>query len=243
MNEQIQDDSISIELKTSRYFDSPGNAEIERLNAKLSALRNGTEKQVVLITSSILGEGKSTVAARIARTSARNRKNATLLIDFDLRRPRLHRIFNVAKSRGLADILGLQLPLKTCIKRTSIPNLLLLTSGDIQGNPLNLLKSDKIENFFMEVRSFFDHVIVDSPPVIPVCDSLLLGRVVDNVLFVVKAGTTPKVVVKRAIEIFYDVKVEISGIVLNNVNNVLPYYYDSDYYGYKYYEKPESKTS
>ena len=243
MNDKLLEESMITEFRTSRYYDSPGNAEIERLNAKLDALRNGNEKQVVLVTSAILGEGKSTMAAHIARTSARNRKNATLLMDFDLRRPRLHRIFNVRKRRGLADILGLKLPLKACIKKTSIPNLLLLTSGNVQQNPLNLLKSDRIERILMEVRTFFDNVIVDSPPVIPVSDPLLLGRVVDNILFVVKAGTTSKLVVKRAIEMFDDVKVEISGIVLNNMNNVLPYYYDYDYYGYKYYEKTEPKTS
>ncbi|MFQ5641562.1 MAG: tyrosine-protein kinase family protein [bacterium] len=223
------------------HSDNAGNAEIGRLIAKLDTLCNGSLQQIVLITSAILGEGKSTVASRLARSSARNRKNPTLLIDFDLRRPRLHQLFGVRKRQGLVDIFDGRIPLRDCIKRTSIPGLMLLTSGRLRKEtPIELLTADKIKTFFSEVRNSFDNVIVDSPPIIPVSDPLILGKIVDNVILVVKAGVTSRHIVKRAIDMFLDVKVSISGIVLNNMDNVLPYYYDSNYYGYKYYEKAET---
>jgi capsular exopolysaccharide synthesis family protein len=222
--------------QNGRYKDTAGNAEVERLVAKLESLKNGKSNQVLLITSALLGEGKSTVATRIASSSARNRKSPTLLIDFDIRRPRLHRIFNVARGQGVVDILSRDLPLQSCLKDTAIPNLLILTSGIINGNPLEILTLDKIKRLFVEVRERFENVIVDAPPVIPVSDPILLGRLVDHVVMVVKAGDTSRHVIKRAVNMFSDVKVNISGIILNNMKNVLPFYFDHDYYGYKYFE-------
>ncbi|MFQ5771585.1 MAG: tyrosine-protein kinase family protein [bacterium] len=225
------------------YRDSPGNAEIERLVTKLDTLRDGRLNQIVLITSAVLGEGKSTLASRIALSSARNRKKPTLLVDFDLRRPRLHQIFRVKESPGVAEILRSTLPLEFCFKKTSVPNLMLLPSGKLRDNPVDLLCLDKLDNLFTEVRTLFDNVIIDSPPTIPVSEPLVLGKSVDNVILVIKAGATSKQVVKCAIDMFYDVGIDISGIVLNNMNNVLPYYYDYKYYHYGYYGNGKTRTS
>jgi capsular exopolysaccharide synthesis family protein len=224
------------------YKDNPGNAEVERLVAKLDTLRNGTVKQVVLITSAILGEGKSTVASHIAISSAHNRKSPTLLIDFDLRRPTQHRIFGVSRRYGVIDILTLKKPLKDCIRPTSFPNLLLLPSGRLEkDSPIGLLKMDRVKRMFGEVRNSFDNVIVDSPPIIPVCDPLVLAKVVDHVMLVVKAGSTSKHVVGRAIDMLQDVNVKVRGIILNNLKNILPCYYDHNSYTYEYYKYHESR--
>lgn len=236
VTQSLQLNQLNAEIKMN-YKDTPGNAEIERFVAKLDTLCNGSEKQVVLITSAIIGEGKSTVASRIAQASAHNRKNPTLLVDFDLRRPRLHEVFNVKRSNGVAEIFSHGMPLRVCIKRTYFKNLFLLTSGNLKQTPFELFNSQTIKEFFMAIRNSFDNVIVDSPPVIPVSDPILLAKVVDTVILVVKTGVTSKFVVKRAIDMFDDVKVNISGMILNNMKGVLPYYYD--YYDYKYYENGE----
>ena len=81
----------------------------------------------------------------------------------------------------------------------------------------------------------YDNIILDTPPIVPVSDPVLLSKFADNVLLVVKAGSTPRYTVKQAITMLNDVKVEISGIVLNNMQNVLPHYYDYNAYGYNYY--------
>jgi len=226
------------------YTDTPGSAEIERLGAKLDALRNGKKKQTILITSSVMGEGKSTVASLLARSLAIHRKE-TLLVDFDLRRPRLHDIFEVDGKDGLIDILQSDLPFTSALKETSIPHLKLISSGNLDVTPSEILNNELIKSFFDVIGNDFDNVVVDSPPVIHVSDPLLLSKFVNEVILVVKAGSTPKYVIKRSISMFNDVKVKISGIILNNMQNTLPHYYDYKSYGYQYYgyrgELEESK--
>jgi capsular exopolysaccharide synthesis family protein len=216
------------------YIDAPGTAEIERLGAKLTAMRDGNDRQVVLITSSITGEGKSTIASLLSRCMAFH-QNKTLLIDFDIRRPRLDTIFNVSRKNGIIDILQRDLPVGIFIKDTVIPNLVLLTSGILKVSPAEIFNLEKIDRFFKSIRELFDNIILDTPPIVPVSDPVLLSNFADNVLLVVKAGSTPKYTVKQAINMLNDVKVEISGIVLNNMSNVLSHYYDYNAYGYNYY--------
>jgi capsular exopolysaccharide synthesis family protein len=216
------------------YIDAPGTAEIERLGAKLAAMRDGNDKQVILITSSITGEGKSTIASLLSRSMAFHQKK-TLLIDFDIRRPKLDTIFNVRRKNGLIDILQLDLPVDSYVKETIIPNLLLITSGILRVSPAEIFNLEKIGNFFHSIKELYDNIILDTPPVVPVSDPVLLSDFADNVLLVVKAGSTPKYTVKQAINMLHDVKVEISGIVLNNMRNVLPHYFDYNAYGYNYY--------
>lgn len=231
----IQDDQEKMINSLRKYYtDTPGSAEIERIGAKLDALKNGKKKQVILITSSLLGEGKSTVASLLARSLAIHRKK-TLLIDFDLRRPRLHDLFDVNCKNGLINILRSDLPFELCIKETLIPHLKLISSGILDVSPSEILNNDLIKLVFDSIGNGFDKVIVDSPPVIHVSDPLLLSKFVNEVIVVVKVGSTPKYVVKRTIRMFHDVKVKISGIILNNMQNALPHYYDYKSYGYQYY--------
>lgn len=222
-------------IEDEYYQDSPGNAETERLLVKIDNLRQAGQKQTVLITSAVLGEGKSTVSSQIAIGSSRNRKAPTLLVDFDLRRPRIHEIFNLKKDIGVAEILTGQLPLRVCIKDTFVKNLKILTSGSLESSPLEVFSAERARRFFEEALKQFDNIIVDSPPVIPVSDPLTLAKVVDHVLFVIKAGHTPKRVAQRALDMIHSIDIQVSGLVLNNMNNVLPAYYDPGYYGYEYY--------
>ena len=136
---------------------------------------------------------------------------------------------------GLIDILQLDLPVDTYVKETIIPNLLLISSGILKDSPAEIFNLEKIDNFFKSIKELYDNIILDTPPVVPVSDPVLLSNFADNILLVVKAGSTPKYTVKQAINMLNDVKVEISGIVLNNMRNVLPHYFDYNAYGYNYY--------
>jgi capsular exopolysaccharide synthesis family protein len=223
-------------IRSQKYYrDTPGLAEIERIVAELEALRKGKKNQFTLITSALSGEGKSTIASLLARVMAFHQKKA-LLIDFDIRRPRLDQILHSKHKNGLIETLRSELPAKTYIRNTAIPNLFFLNSGKLKKSPAEIFNSDKIEYLFLDIADSFENVIIDSPPVIPVSDSLLLSTYIDEILLVVKAGSTPKYIVKRAISMFNKVNAKITGIVLNNMQNVLPHYYDYKYYGYKYYE-------
>ncbi|NIT59126.1 MAG: polysaccharide biosynthesis tyrosine autokinase [Aliifodinibius sp.] len=230
------------EIQRQYYHDSPDNAETDRVLAKIDTFRRGREKQGVLVTSAVLGEGKSTVSTHIAMASSRNRKSPTLLIDFDLRRPRIHHIFRQNKGPGVAEILRNKVPFYACIRNSSIANLKILTSGSLQGSPLQVINSENVKAFLKQVYNYFDFIVVDAPPVIPVSDPLILGKVVDHVVMVVRVGETSKRIVKRAIDMLNSVEINVSGIILNDVNNVLPTYYDYKYYGYPYYTETNSAT-
>jgi Mrp family chromosome partitioning ATPase len=115
-----------------------------------------------------------------------------------------------------------------------------LNSGKLKGSPAEILNSEKIEYLFLDIAETFENVIIDSPPVIPVSDSLFLSRCVDEVILIAKAGSTPKYIIKRAINMFDKVNVKISGLVLNNMQNVLPHYYDYRSYGYNYYRDSDT---
>ena len=112
------------------YQDTPGVAEIERLEAELAAMKDGNKNQFVLITSALTGEGKSTIAALLARAMAFHQKEV-LLIDFDIRRPRLAQILHSKCKCGLIETLLFELPTNTYIKKTTIPNLFFLNSGKL----------------------------------------------------------------------------------------------------------------
>ena len=224
------------ENNNGTYHDTPGINEIERIITKLDTLKDKRKKQTILITSAVSGEGKSTISSYIARSMALNRKNTTLLVDFDLRRSRIHQIFGLTREDGLTDILKSGLLLERCVKNTSIPNLQIITSGLLEENPLNLLKANLIKDFFNLIKKSYTNIIIDAPPVMPVSDPLVLAKEVDDVFLVIRAGKTPRNAYKRVIDMLYDVKVEISGIIVNNVDKILPYQYDGRYHGYDYYD-------
>ena len=216
--------------------ESPLATEVRRVANKL--ILSGQERKIktVMITSSQLGEGKSTIAAYLAIACSKYRNTRVVLVDFDLRRSRVHELFEVRKRRGVADVLSRKHPTKECIKESKYPNLYLVTSGRLSKITISdLLNSPMLTNLFAELRFYFDLVIVDAPPVIPVADPLILSPEIDGALFVIKAGQTQKPVIERALQLLKDARIQTMGAILNNMNHVLPYYYDYDFYDYEYY--------
>ena len=224
------------------YFDdeSPEAAEFRRLYSKLKNIYAGQEVKNMLITSATMNEGKSTSASLLACTMARYRETKTIIIDCDLRRPKVHYLFGMQKEEGLADVLMGKRKLDSCFKQSPIANLKVLTSGGIIENPTELFNSQRMKDLFSEIKFYFDAVIVDSPPVLPVTDSLILSSEMDGALFVVKAGQTHKDVVRRATDLMRNSGLNILGVIINNQKGVLPYYYDYKYYGYDYYSKEKA---
>jgi capsular exopolysaccharide synthesis family protein len=135
----------------------------------------------------------------------------------------------------VADVLLGTRKLDTCFKQTAVENLRLLTSGGVVANPTELMNSPRLRELFSEIKFYFDTVIVDSPPVIPVTDALVLSPEMDGALMVVKAGETHKEVARRAVDLMRNAGFNILGVIINNQKGVLPYYYDHKYYGYQYY--------
>ncbi len=210
------------------------STEFRRLFSKIRHL-NKTDREIrnLLITSAVLGEGKSTTAAYLATIICKYQNTNTLLIDCDLRRPAVHKLFNLDKDNGFIEVAQKEKSLKSVLKSTFLPKLKILTSGRLTQNPAEILNVPTLRDLFSEIKFYFDTVIIDCAPTIPVSDPLVLSSEVDGALMVVRAGKTPKETVKRATDLMRDAGMNILGIVLNNVENVLPYYYN---YRYDYRE-------
>jgi capsular exopolysaccharide synthesis family protein len=214
--------------------ESPAATEFRRLYSNLRHSNGFADLKSLLVTSASSGEGKSLVTSFLAITVSQYHDSKTLLLDSDLRRPVIHRLFRIEQKLGLAEILEGKRGLKECLKSTSLSNLKLLTCGQSHLSPTQLLDSPRLTEIFEEAKFYFDTIVIDTAPVVPVSDVMLLLPEVDGTLVVVKAGNTPREVVKRAVELVQNAGGKILGLVLNNLDGVLPYYYNYAYYGYPY---------
>ncbi|MBD3347921.1 MAG: polysaccharide biosynthesis tyrosine autokinase [Candidatus Eisenbacteria bacterium] len=226
-----------------RYMmrETPVSFEFRRLARKLGHRRGGETPKSILITSAHRGEGKTTAAACLAITLAKHHQRRTVLVDADLRKPRVHQLMDVARDPGLADALERGHLLGSDLKSTALENLYVLPCGTRREQPTWLLESMPGSRVLEELLSSFDHVIIDTAPNVPVPDAILMGSSVDAVVMVVRAGITPREVVARGLELQLEENANVLGLVVNNLARVLPYYYDYKYYRYEGQGPPEEE--
>jgi non-specific protein-tyrosine kinase len=187
----------------------------------------------LIVTSSGPGEGKSTTAANLAVALAQSGKRVTL-VDTDLRRPSLHKIFNQTNDRGLTSVL-LQIDevsLSDCLASTDVDGLDLLTSGPLPPNPADLLGSSQMAQLVKTLKDRVDLVIFDSPPLLAVADTTLLARCCDAALLVVLAEATHGRALHRAKEQLDQSSINLLGVVLNRISSASNGYYHRYYYHY-----------
>lgn len=192
--------------------------------------------KTILITSPSPQEGKTTVAINLAGSFALANKK-TLIVDCDLRKPRLHQILERDKKPGLIDYLVGDYKLDQVINSTEINGLSIITSGTIPPNPSEMLDSKQMEDFLTEMRSKFDYVILDSPPIVAVTDAEILAKKVDGSILVISADVTELSLLDRAVQLLKHDNSIIIGAVLNNFSTKPGY---KSYY--KYYSYYASKT-
>ena len=185
-----------------------------RTNLTFAALDKPIETLVV--TSAAPGEGKSTTLANLAVTMAQGERR-TILVDADLRQPKLHELFGVSNSRGLTTMFVEPDALRDPpLAQTAVGNLLLLPSGPLPPNPADLLGSSRMEEVIAALRDRADVILFDAPPVVVVTDAAVLGTKVDGVLLVVSAGRTRRDHAQQARELLERVHVRVVGAVLTN---------------------------
>lgn len=188
--------------------------------------------QSLLITSAGPGEGKSLTAANLAVVMAQSGKN-TLLVDCDLRKPMLHRLYDQRNERGLTSLLVHGGNPASVTNNTMVPQLNLITSGQIPPNPSELLGSQAMQPLLQELKNRYDSVILDGPPLITVTDAALLAPLVDGVLLVIEAGQTRIDMAQEAKSILQNAGARVIGCVLNGVRRKASDYRYYNYYGEK----------
>ncbi len=220
---------------------SPIAESYRHLRTSLLLSSAGQPPKTILVTSSQPSEGKTTTAINTAFMLAQTGA-AVLIIDCDLRRPRLHAHLNASNNKGLTNWLSGETDIDD-LMQTYGPqaNLKFLTSGPVPPNPAELLGSDEMRKLLGTLSERFTHIVIDSPPAISFTDASILSTMVDGVVLVVHGGKTSRAVARRAKQQLLDVGAHIFGIVLNNVKLETQDYYYSGYYS-NYYEgdeKPE----
>ncbi len=193
----------------------------------------GREPQVILLTSATPSEGKTTASLNLAAVLAQ-RDVRVLLIDADLRRPTVHHRFGLNGKIGLTSVLTGSVRLQDAVQTVAdLPSLDVLSSGPIPPFPTEMLSSDTMRRLLQEARGMYTHIVMDSPPLLSVTDSVVLARESDTVVLIVRHGKSTKHAVRRARDLLLRSGGRLSGIALNAVDLTSPEYYS--YYGYSGY--------
>lgn len=195
--------------------------------------------KTILVTSSGPGEGKTTTASNLAVVMAQS-GNKTILIDCDLRKPRVHKAFGISNQVGLSDLLADQMDQEGAIKLTEIPNLHVLSSGTRPPNPAELLGSGKMKKFVEALKENYDVIVLDTPPIILVTDAQIIAQYADGCLLVISSGQAERESAIKAKQLLEKVNGKILGVVFNKVDVTRKSYY---HYSYEYGEKKSTNNN
>ena len=221
-------------------LDHPASAAAEcvrTIRTNLLFMATDNELRSMMVTSAGPREGKTCTCVNIAATMALS-GSRTLIIDSDLRRPRVHKVFNLRNQRGLTNlVMDANLELSAMVEKSQIPNLDILCSGLLPPNPSEILHTRGFKRTLGRALDEYDRVIFDSPPVGVVTDAQILGQQVDGGILVVSAGTTTRFMLAKAVRLLHGVKVNLLGGLLNNFSVGTEGY--GQYY-YTYYAQDES---
>ncbi len=235
-------EAIKKDLFTHYHPKSSISEQIRSIRTAILFMSADNPLKTILITSSIPLEGKSTIVANLGVTMAMN-GSRTLIIDADLRRGRLHKTFGLSGEKGLTNLILGQVSMDEAIYPTKIDNLWFLPSGPFPPNPAELLGSARMRDIIEQLKQKFDRILIDSPPVMPVTDPIVLSKMVDGVILVAKIGKVSRDTVISTKNKLLSVNANIIGIILNDLDirrKGYGYYYG---YGYKYYTSEEESSS
>ncbi len=199
-----------------------------RTNIQYASIDNPLK--TIVITSSGPMEGKTTTVTNLAVTFAQM-GSRVLLIDADLRKPKVHKVFMLSNDTGLTNLLTSHEPNSKFIRSTAIPNLDILTSGTIPPNPSELLNSNTMKQFLQKLREEYDIILLDAPPVGSVTDAAIISTYVDGTILVARSAKVEREALKRSRELLDKVNANIIGVVLNHLDKKS----QGNYYYYQYY--------
>jgi protein-tyrosine kinase len=211
-----------------------GTEEFRTLRSRLYHLREKMPLKKLLITSALPKEGKSFTSSNLAQVMVRQHGRRALLIDADLRAPRLHTMLGTTSDPGLSDYLLGKNDEFSIMQRGPLENLFFIPSGTGAADPAELVGNGRLKLLLQRVESLFDWIIIDSPPAVPVSDASVLAKACDGVLMVVRSNSTPFDIARKARQEFPDQA--LIGVVLNGTReDAIPY---ARYYYESYQKKP-----
>jgi len=223
-----------VELITYRRPKSDISESYRALRTAILLSSSGAPPRVMLVTSALPQEGKTTTSINTAVTLAQKGARV-LLVDGDLRRPSIHKVFGIKPKFGLSTVLTGTGDLDAAITPVpQLPNLYLLPAGPVPPHPAELLGSNLMKQLILQWRQEYDHIIFDTPPALSVTDSILLSVDMDAVVLVLRAGNTTKAALRRTRELLGQVNAKVLGVVVNAVDVDSSDYYQYYYYGSKY---------
>lgn len=226
-------EALPTQLVTLEERQSPMAEAYRHLRTSLLFSSAGKPPQSILITSSQPSEGKTTTAVNTAVTLAQADVDV-IIIDCDLRRPRLHNYFGFENTKGLTNYLSGDRNTENLIKTCrELPRLKVITSGPIPPNPAELLSSNEMRNLLQFLRGRYKHIIIDSPPAISFTDAAILSTIVDGVVIVAMAGKSSMHLMRRFKQRLGTLGARIYGVVLNGLKSGSMEY---EYYGSSYYD-------
>ncbi|MCY1074466.1 GumC family protein [Archangium lansingense] len=238
------EDGGPADLFIHRHPRSPAAEMCRAIRTNLLFMSPDKPFRTVVVSSAGPAEGKSTVVINLGMVMAQT-GTRVLLMDTDMRRPRLHKAFGVPDDVGVSSLVVGEGSLERAIKSTDVPNLFVLPCGPLPPNPAELLHTRAFSELLGKLRERFDCILLDSPPLGPVSDALVLSKQTDGILLVLKAGVTQREQAKRAIRSLRDVKARVIGALLNHVD-LKGGRYGAEYgYNYRAYggERDEQRTA
>ena len=239
-------DELYRELKTDKArrailaIDSPNDAAIESLRNLRTALHFGmmnVSNNRIMIAGPSPQVGKSFVSVNLAAVLTSNDKKV-LLIDGDLRRGHLHEYLGIERQNGLSECISGEVPVERVLHETTVPGLTLIPTGTIPPNPAELLLHERFSAILEELSPQYDHVIIDSPPLLAVTDGTIIGQLVGGTLMVLRSGQHPMREIEQSVKRLRQAHVNLRGMLFNDVK-IQSQYYGAGKYSYQYsYDKP-----
>ena len=222
------------ELIVKNQPKSPISEAYRRIRTNIEFSNVDNEFKSILFVSATASEGKTTTISNVAMT-LKDAGKKVIIVDCDLRKPRIHKFFDLSNKKGLTDILIENIDYKLYIQRHEESSLDIITSGKIPDNPSELLVSNSMKRFIEKLKENYDYILIDSPPIVPVTDGTILASFLDRVVLVCASGQVEIDMAKRAKEALDKVGANILGTVLNKVA------VDSKKYSYYYYYRNEGE--
>jgi polysaccharide biosynthesis transport protein len=223
-----------LDLVVYKHPQDPLTEALRHMQTSIMLSVSGRPPAAIMITSANPSEGKTMVASNLALSLALNGR-ATVIIDCDLRKPRVHNIFDLQAQPGLTNYLTGNATREEILRQTLIPNLAVMPAGPQSPTPSNLLNSDIFKDLLRQLREQFDHIVVDTPPILGFSDARIVSVLVDGALLVTRYNSTHKSAARMAVQLLNQINAPLMGGVLNCVETSSPRYGAYQYYNYKMY--------